>query len=286
MSEEEITEPVYDDADNSSGGLLGDYSGGSEGGAWMQDFPDELRDDSSLSKFKDVASLGKAYKHMESFRGQSISIPEERDAESMGPIWDKLGRPESPDDYDYQPPDRIDTSEYNFDNQQEFLNQAHDNGLSNDQAKFVLDFYNNMAFDSINDIRNFQAKTVADNTTALQKEWGKGYDENLAMAVRAFDEFATDEDRDFLQGNGLDSNPMLIRMFHKVGTMMTEGSFTGNVGSNRMLSPVVAQTEINAIRSDKSHSLHEAYHSAEHPDHQRAIEEMEKLYGLAYQEEE
>ena len=284
MSEEEITEPV--DAANSSGGLLGDQPGGSEGSAWMQNLPDELRDDGSLSKFKDVASLAKGYKHMESFRGQSISLPEERNAETMGPIWDKLGRPESPDKYEYQPPEKIDTGEYNAENQNEFLKQAYDNGLSNDQAKFVLDFYNNMAFDSINDIKNMQAKTVADNTTALQKDWGKGYDENLAMAVRAFDEFATDADREFLATNNLDSNPTLIRLFHKVGTAISEGNFTGNVGANRMLSPVVAQSEINAIRSDKSHSLHEAYHSAEHPDHQRAIEEMEKLYGLAYQEEE
>ena len=49
MSEEEITEPVA--AANSSGGLLGDQPGGSEGSAWMQNLPDELRDDGSLSKF-------------------------------------------------------------------------------------------------------------------------------------------------------------------------------------------------------------------------------------------
>ena len=286
MSEEEITEPVYDDdyddADNSSGGLLGD-SGES---GWMADLPDELHGDASLSRFKDVSSLAKAYKHMESFRGRSISIPDSEDVDAMGDIWDKLGRPESPEDYEYAPPGKIDTGEYNFENQQEFLNQAHENGLTQKQAAFVLDFYNNMAFDSINDIQNFQAKTVADNTTALQKDWGKAYDQNLSLAVRAFDQFATDADRDFLKTNNLDSNPMLIRMFHKVGSMMSEGSFTGNVSSNHLLSPDVAQTEINAIRNDKGHALHEAYHSAEHPNHQKAIQEMEKLYSLAYGEEE
>ena len=68
--------------------------------------------------------------------------------------------------------------------------------------------------------------------------------------------------------------------------MMSEGSFTGNVSSNHLLSPDVAQTEINAIRNDQGHALHEAYHSAEHPNHQKAIQEMEKLYSLAYGEEE
>lgn len=278
---EEITEPV-EDAANSGGGLLGEQVGGAP---WMQDLPDDLREDGSLAKFKDVASLGKAYKHMESFRGQSISIPEERNAESMGPIWDKLGRPESPDGYEYEPPGKIDTGEYNFENQKEFLTQAHEQGFTKDQASFVLDYYNNMAFDSINDIQNFQAKVVADNTTALQKEWGTAYDENLSMAVRAFDEFASDEDREFLGSNNLDSNPTLIRLFHKVGTVLSEGSFTGNVGGNRMLSPVVAESEIQAIRNDASHPLNEAYHSADHPDHQKAIAEMEKLYNLAYDEE-
>jgi hypothetical protein len=142
-----------------------------------------------------------------------------------------------------------------------------------------------MAFESINDIKNFQAKASADNTTELQNDWGRAYDENLSTAVRAFNQFATDKDREYLATNGLDSSPTLIRMFHQIGTQMGEGSFTGQVNSDRFLSPAVAQTEIDAIRSDPSHSLHEAYNSAEHRDHQKAIAEVEKLYELVYQEE-
>ena len=285
MSEEEITEPV--ETANSDDGALPDNVSPEEvsGEPWMKDLPDELQDDSSLGKFKDVASLAKGYKHMESFRGQSISIPDEKTAESMGDIWDKLGRPEGADKYEYEPPGKIPEGEYNFENQSEFLKGAYDNGFSQDQAKYVLDFYNNMAFESINDIKNFQAKASADNTTELQNDWGRAYDENLSTAVRAFNQFATDEDREYLSTNGLDSSPSLIRMFHKVGMQMSEGSFNGEVSANRMLSPVVAQTEIDAIRSDPSHSLHEAYNSGDHRDHQKAIAEVEKLYALVYEGE-
>ena len=285
MSEEEITEPV--ETANSDDGVLSDNVSPEEvsGEPWMKDLPDELQEDTSLGKFKDVASLAKGYKHMESFRGQSISIPEEQTPESMGDIWDKLGRPEGADKYEYEPPSKIDTGEYNFDNQKEFLNEAYEHGFTNDQAKFVLDYYNNMAFESINDIKNFQAKASADNTTELQNDWGRGYDENLSMAGRAFNQFATDKDREYLATNGLDSSPTLIRMFHKIGSQMGEGSFTGQVNSDRFLSPAVAQTEIDAIRSDPSHALHEAYNSGEHRDHQKAIAEVEKLYELVYQEE-
>ena len=285
MSEEEITEPV--ETANSDDGVLSDNVSPEEvsGEPWMKDLPDELQEDTSLGKFKDVASLAKGYKHMESFRGQSISIPEEQTPESMGDIWDKLGRPEGADKYEYTPPDKIPEGEYNFENQNEFLKGAYDNGFSQDQAKYVLDFYNNMAFESINDIKNFQAKASADNTTELQNDWGRAYDENLSTAVGAFNQFATDQDREYLATNGLDSSPSLIRMFHKIGVQMNEGSFTGDVSADRMLSPVVAQTEIDAIRSDPSHSLHEAYHSAEHRDHQKAVAEVEKLYGLIYQDE-
>jgi len=285
MSEEEITEPV--ETANSDDGVLSDNVSPEEvsGEPWMKDLPDELQEDTSLGKFKDVASLAKGYKHMESFRGQSISIPEEQTPESMGDIWDKLGRPEGADKYEYTPPDKIPEGEYNFENQNEFLKGAYDNGFSQDQAKYVLDFYNNMAFESINDIKNFQSKASADNTTELQNDWGRAYDENLSTAVRAFNQFATDEDREYLSTNGLDSSPSLIRMFHKVGVQMNEGSFTGDVSANRMLSPVVAQTEIDAIRSDPSHALHEAYNSGEHRDHQKAIAEVEKLYALVYEGE-
>ena len=288
MSEEEITEPVEtansDDgaSDNLSAEELPDNTFNEP---WMKDLPNELQDDPQLGKFKDVASLAKGYKHMESFKGKSVSIPEDQTPESMAEIWDKLGRPEAADKYEYEPPGKIDTGEYNFENQNEFLSQAYDHGFSNDQAKFVLDFYNNMAFESINDIKNFQAKASADNTTELQNDWGRAYDENLSTAVRAFNQFATDQDREYLSTNGLDSSPALIRMFHKIGAQMNEGSFTGDVSANRMLSPVVAQTEIDAIRSDPGHALHEAYNSGEHRDHQKAIAEVEKLYALVYEGE-
>ena len=287
MSEEEITEPVETaNSDDGSGNMSAEELPDNVfQESWMENLPEELQDDSSLGKFKDVASLAKGYKHMESFRGQSISIPEEQTPESMGDIWDKLGRPEGADKYEYTPPDKIPDGEYNFENQNEFLSQAYDHGFTNDQAKFVLDYYNNMAFESINDIKNFQAKASADNTTELQNDWGRAYDENLSTAVRAFNQFATDKDREYLATNGLDSSPTLIRMFHQIGTQMGEGSFTGQVNSDRFLSPAVAQTEIDAIRSDPSHSLHEAYNSAEHRDHQKAIAEVEKLYELVYQEE-
>ena len=284
MSEEEITEPV-ETANSDDGASENKSLEEIAGEPWMKDLPDELQEDTSLGKFKDVASLAKGYKHMESFRGQSISIPEEQTPESMGDIWDKLGRPEAADKYEYEPPDKIPEGEYNFENQNEFLSQAYDHGFTNDQAKFVLDFYNNMAFESINDIKNFQAKASADNTTELQNDWGRAYDENLSTAVRAFNQFATDKDREYLSTNGLDSSPTLIRMFHQIGTQMGEGSFTGKVSSDRFLSPAVAQTEIDAIRSDPSHALHEAYNSGDHRDHQKAIAEVEKLYELVYQEE-
>ena len=80
MSEEEITEPV--ETANSDDGVDSSPEDTFQE-PWMENLPDELQDDSSLGKFKDVASLAKGYKHMESFRGQSISIPEEQTPESM-----------------------------------------------------------------------------------------------------------------------------------------------------------------------------------------------------------
>ena len=283
MSEEEIAEPV--ETANSDDGQAVETAVETKESGWMDSLPAELKEDASLGKFDDVASLAKGYKHMESFRGKSISIPDEKTPEAMGDIWDKLGRPEAADKYEYEPPGKIPDGEYNHENQEKFLQGAYDQGFSKDQAKYVLDFYNNMAFESMNDIKNFQAKAAADNTMELQNEWGRAYDENLSTAVRAFDQFATDQDREFLTGHGLDSNPALIRLFHKVGASMTESNFSGEVQAGRMLSPVVATQEIEAIRNDPSHKLHEAYHSAEHRDHQKAIDEMEKLYGLAYEDE-
>jgi|TARA_R100001530_G_scaffold11611_1_gene11099 hypothetical protein len=284
MEPDAIAEPAANAADNS----VADNSGvdATPEPSWRDGLSDDLKDDEGLGKFKDVEGLAKSYKELESYRGNSIKIPEKgADSQAMDDIWDKLGRPEAADKYEYEPPAKIPKEQYNQEVEKSFLEQAHTKGFTKDQAHFVLDYYNNMAFDAVADIDNVKSKNIADNTNELKKDWGRAYDQNISIAARAFDQFASDRDREYFANSGLDSDPSLIRLFHKVGAQMTEGKFTGEVKAQGITSPEIAREEVKSIRADTSHPLHAAYHDANDPKHNEAIMEMERLYGVLHQED-
>ena len=53
--------------------------------------------------------------------------------------------------------------------------------------------------------------------TALKKEWGATqYDKNLALSRRAFNRFADDDLKKFVNENGISNNVAMIKFLHKI----------------------------------------------------------------------
>jgi hypothetical protein len=70
------------------------------------------------------------------------------------------------------------------------------------------------------------AKTEWVETSKADKEFGgEKLNENLAVAKKALDQFATPELRSLLNDSGLGNHPELIRAFYRVGKAISEDGF-------------------------------------------------------------
>ena len=70
---------------------------------------------------------------------------------------------------------------------------------------------------------DFVAKEQEAGINALKLEWGNKYDENATVAQQAFKQFApTEDEAKYLKDTGLAADPVLMRMFHRVGRAISE----------------------------------------------------------------
>jgi len=254
-----------------------------------QYLPEDLRENETLSKFKDVGSLGSSYLELQKMVGSRDKIPtEESTEEEVNSFYNKLGRPESPDAYDIKVPDEGGTGmKYDQKLYADFLQTAHQSGLTNKQAQDAIDFYAKMnEASSINSEAQMQQAKV-DAETALKKEWGvKEYDRNLAISRRAFNRFADDDLKKFVQESGVSNNVSLIRFLHKIGKSFSDPKLEGSGKTAGSIDSDSAKLEIDAMMKDKGHKYHEALFDPMHSKHEEAISYRDHLYDLVYQEDE
>ena len=254
-----------------------------------QHLPEDLRENETLSKFKDVGSLSSSYLELQKMVGSRDKIPTEESTEDeVNSFYNKLGRPESPDAYDIKVPDEGGTGmKYDQKLYSDFLQTAHQSGLTNKQAQDAIDFYAKMNEDSsINSEAQMQQAKV-DAETALKKEWGvKEYDRNLAISRRAFNRFADDDLKKFVQESGVSNNVSLIRFLHKIGKSFSDPKLSGSGKTAGSIDSDSAKLEIDAMMKDKGHKYHEALFDPMHSKHGEAISYRDHLYDLVYQEDE
>lgn len=115
-----------------------------------------------------------------------------------------------------------------------FQQLAHELGLSQEKAPELVKFFNTMgeqaeqaAFD----------KQVA-GLESLRGEWKENFDANAAVAKQAVSKFGGDDLKMFLKESGLGNNPLLVKMFHKIGVAVSEDSLlTGPSNKNQSQRP-------------------------------------------------
>ena len=261
-----------------------------EEATWQTDhLPEDLRDNETLSKFKDVGSLSNSYLELQKMVGSRDKIPtEESSEEEVNSFYNKLGRPETPDSYDIKVPDQGGTAlPYDEKLYSEFLTTAHKSGLTNRQAQDAIDFYAKMNEEAdINSTASMQQSKV-NAETALKKEWGaRDYEKNLAISRRAFNRFADDDLKKFVQETGVSNNVAMVRFLHKIGKSFSDPDMGGTGKNSGSVDSDSAKLEIDAMMKDKGHKFHEALFDPKNVKHEEAIEYRDHLYDLVYQEDE
>lgn len=214
--------------------------------------------------------------------GRTILAPKgDDDADGWSAVYDRLGRPKTPDEYGLKAPEGDDGA---------FLKVAatwmHEAGLNPKQAGLMAEKWNAFAAEAAQaEERQFVQKTQQDYD-ALKLEWGQAAAQNEELARRAVAKFGGTAG---LNAKGLTklekaigTGPML-KLFHAIGSAYAEGTFQGgdNPGGFKR-TPAQAQAEITKKFTDAEFMAR--YTNSDAKIRQSAIEEMMELQRAAHPE--
>lgn len=261
--------------------------GGTDARAWL---PEAYRADPTFKDIGDIDVLAKSYKNAASLIGADkatvLRIPSAADAPEWGEVFNRLGRPETPDKYSAWDGAPIDEATAPV-----LREKFHAAGLTDAQAKAVVGLYGEQMQAAIAQ-RQAQDVQVAEATVAdLKREWGEAFADRLHAAERALREMGGDELVALVQqarapdGTPLASHGQMIRALARIGERIAEpATLRGTAGQSGQGSgprtPADAQAEIARLTADRA--FYDILRDRFHPEYPAKKELWDKLHKQAW----
>ena len=242
---------------------------------WRSTLSEDLKNDPTLSNFKDVESLAKTVVHQQKVLGSRIPLP--KTDEERNELYNKLGRPETADKYEVTIPNDMEHFMPKEDISQ-FKNVAHKIGLNNEQVNALMEFQVSATKNAMDNQGNVLNQEKEQSTEALKKEWGYEYDKNVRAAQRALNVYGDNELQKLLSETSAGNNPAVIKFLATIGKEVTEDMAQNTTNNRLATSPLDAKEEINNVMADSKH----AYFDPSHPNHNIAVEKMRQLHEKVY----
>lgn len=281
MSEENVEQVAQPEGAGTVLETPAEVAQGGSGNDFLGTIPEDLRDHPSLSPIKDVENLARSYVNAQKLIGaDKIPLPVNPTDEDLDRIYDRLGRPESPEGYSIQADGNIVTEEI----AQSYSDVAHKLRLTPQQASGILEYYQGLATQSESSMEENDAKAMQDTEISLKKEWGDDYGHRLTAAKEAFDSFASSEmlEMRLADGTKIGNHPDFIKAFAKMADFrhnMTSEDTVADAPMAKTLSRQAAQNEIDAIMNDKSHAY---WDKSNVIGRKQAIERMQELMSMVH----
>lgn len=264
------------------------------------DWKDEFGIEGELfDRFKSPTDLAKSYSELNNYLSNSIRIPSEEageeawndfntklqkvdgmvrlpaedDADGWNNFYQRIGRPASPEGYQYEPPEGFET---NPESDAEFSKMAFEAGLTREQAAKVYGHLTGNIQEANTAITQEQQKGMDE----LKREWGQAFDHELSIAQNAtkmMDEKVPGllDYFDSVANQGGDH--MMVRLMNEFGKLAGE---TGAITTEKtgVMTPAEAKMRIAEIRDNPDHP----YNNNMHPAHNAANEKVRELYLYAF----
>lgn len=271
-------------------GGTGDGSGtpgGGTGGAgsdFRASLPAEYQQHPSLNDIKDLGSLVKSYVNAQSMIGADKLVLPRPDAgpQEWEAVYNRLGRPSDAAKYDLSKTQ----IPQNFPFDPAFTDKAkalfHKVGLSQTQAATMWDEMIKAEVGNYSMFTEERAKAREKAIETLKGEWGADFNKNQALAEQAKYAFGGDELKNWLAETGLADDPMLTKLFAKVGQAMAEDPIFKQSTMQSGFAPTadVAKSEIAALQGNTE--FMKQYTDRDHPQHAQAKARMDNLWKKAF----
>jgi hypothetical protein len=242
---------------------------------WQSVLPEALREEKSLKNIKTLEHFAKNYVNAQKAVGSDKiplinekSTPEERDA-----FFNRLGRPEKSDGYKISSklPEGV---TINPEQSKAFNNFAHKIGVTQAQYDALVQFDAARKISEAQTADADKARVVEEGTSKLQEKWGAAYEQKVGDARRAAQQFGGVER---FNSMGMGNNPEFIEFLAEIGKSLGEDRMKG---ADAVQIPVDAKAKIDEVMGNKQHP----YFLKEHPQHNSAVAEMDRLFKMAYPE--
>lgn len=224
-----------------------------------------------------------SYKNLEKLRGvpedRLVKLPEKSDdSEGWGKVFEKLGRPEKPEGYEFQAPEN---SKIDSDRLKWSADTAYLMGLNKAQYKALVE--NTLKYESEIQAKYQQAaeQERIQSFNTLKDEWGKGYEERKTLAERGLMHFMTDKSEHAVaKMQELFGYADVMKMFANIGQAIGEDKVPSSDGDRPFgYTPEQAKSDMQqlnaALGSDRKRLA--AYNESRGEDY----EKMQKLLKIA-----
>ena len=238
--------------------------------------PEEYREERSLQNFQNMNDFVKSYLHSQKLVGADKIPVQNKMAtdDDWNEVYKRLGRPSSPDEYQYQLPEQNKLDDATL---KAFSEQAHKLGLLPKQAQGIIDYYNGLAQQSEQSASMQQETARLEAETVLRKEYGPAYDNKINAAKNlATNTLGAEFLRDTVlqDGSRLGDNPQVVKAFATLAEKLSEDNLVqGDVASAMTIKEI--NDEISSLTQPGS-----AYWNKTHINHKKAVEEVQRLYQL------
>jgi hypothetical protein len=250
------------------------------GKTWKEAISQEYRSNPNIEKFTELDALAKSYINAVSMIGtDKIPLPgKSATDEQWNEVYNKLGRPESPDKYALE--FKTDVAPVDENVIKGFAQNAHKLGLNNKQAQGILEFYKSTLEGSAKEMSVNMESAQAEAANMLRSEWGKSYDENLRKASSVAQTYLEPEllDTQLRDGSRLGDNPKIIKAFANIANLLSEDKIIGTEADN-VLQGREIEKEIEELTSDRQG----AYWNKMHPNHTKVVNQVLALREMLSQ---
>ena len=238
---------------------------------WKDSISQEFREDPNISKFTEIDALAKSYINATRMIGQDkVAVPNQNSTDDQwSEVYDKLGRPESPDQYKLDVKSEVVPLDEGT--IKSFAENAHKLGLNNKQAQGILEYYKNSMEGSEQQARIDTETAQANAEAELRKEWGRSFDENLKKAAGVAKANMDEKilNMELKDGTRLGDHPTIIKGFANIANLMSEDKMIGTAEENST-SGRDYQSEISSLVNDRDGP----YWNKAHPEHDKVVQQV------------
>lgn len=217
---------------------------------WYDSIDDaDLKGYLSNKGWKDPKELAVGYRNLEKLVGQDkVPLPkDDADKDGWARVYDSLGRPKTADDYKLPVPEGVPP-----DFAKAASSKFHELGLSARQATALTEWWNGQSQGQMQAQQQQQQQQREQELSALRREWGTAWNENVALGSNAARQFGLDEEKLTKIENAIGTREMMGLMA-RIGRGLTEHNFEGGKSTNSFgLTPESAQAKIKELQNDQA----------------------------------